>query len=83
MGRGSQNSDCHLQEHRLLAGACGLFCRSVATVIVSELPLHASPRWTVSREDTNKSGKAPNMLTAYNQGGCLIPANILFDYEQG
>lgn len=51
---------------------------------VSELPLHASPpRWTVSRENINKSGKAPNMLTAYNQGRFLIPANILFDHEQG
>lgn len=84
MGRGGKNSDRRLQVHRLPAGACGLFSGSAAPVSVSELPLHASPpRWTVSRENINKSGRAPSMLTAYNQGRFLIPANSLFDHEQG
>lgn len=80
-GRGSR-SDCHLQAHRWPAGACCLFSTSVATATVSELQLPASPpRWTVRRE--TKNGKAPTVLTAYNQSCPLVPANILFDYEQG
>lgn len=76
-------TDCHLQEHRLLAGATGLLCRSVAIVIVSELPLHASPRWTVSRKILTKVEKLPTCSLLTAKVVVLYPANILFDYEQG
>lgn len=58
VGRGSQNSDCHLQEHRLLAGAWGLLSGLWLLWLFLNPLLHASPRWTVSRENTNKSGKS-------------------------
>ena len=82
VGRG-RKSDCHLQAHRWPAGgACCLFSTSVATAAVSELQLHASPpRRTVCRE--TKNGKAPGVLTAYSQSCPLVPANVLFAYEQG
>lgn len=77
-GRGSKNSDCHLQAHRRPAEAYCLFFRSSATVTVSKCSFTL-----LLCSGENKNGVVINVHVAYNQGCPLVPVKSLFDYEQG